>query len=78
MIGPEGSASVVGAVTMTVPEIDMANSASSLSADRKGEVRSARQARLTLTGDWSAMGPVAAARVELRLPPAPQPWRAAA
>ena len=42
--GPDKSPSEVGAVTMTVPETDIANSASWVSPERKAEARTARQA----------------------------------
>ena len=42
--GPELSPSDVGAVTITVPETDMANSASWVSPDRKDDALTAFQA----------------------------------
>ena len=42
--GPELSPSEVGAVTITVPETDMANSANCVSPDRKDEALTAFQA----------------------------------
>ena len=42
--GPPLSPSEVGAVTITVPETDMANSASCVSPARKDEARTAFQA----------------------------------
>ena len=39
--GPELSPSEVGAVTMTVPETDIANSASRVSPERNDEARTA-------------------------------------
>ena len=42
--GPDASASAVGAVTITVPETDIANSASGMSAERNADACTAFQA----------------------------------
>ena len=43
-LGPAASPSAVGAVTMTVPETDIANSASRVSPERNDDARTAFQA----------------------------------